>query len=69
MAGAIAGAAGAAFHSPLLFAQPKAAGAKRLTLLHLTDTHAQLETHPEYLPGMERMESGTEPAHILDRAV
>lgn len=24
---------------------------KRLTLLHFTDTHAQLETHPEYLPG------------------
>src|SRR5262245_4914252 len=23
---------------------------KRLTLLHFTDTHAQLETHPEYLP-------------------
>ena len=26
-------------------------GGKRLTLLHFTDTHAQLETHPEYLPG------------------
>lgn len=26
-------------------------GAKRVTLLHVTDTHAQLETHPEYLPG------------------
>src|SRR6185437_4610174 len=26
-------------------------GPKRLTLLHLTDTHATLETHPEYLPG------------------
>jgi 2',3'-cyclic-nucleotide 2'-phosphodiesterase (5'-nucleotidase family) len=24
---------------------------KRATLLHFTDTHAQLETHPEYLPG------------------
>jgi 2',3'-cyclic-nucleotide 2'-phosphodiesterase (5'-nucleotidase family) len=24
---------------------------KRLTILHFTDTHAQLETHPEYLPG------------------
>ena len=24
---------------------------KRMTLLHFTDTHAQLETHPEYLPG------------------
>ena len=26
-------------------------GTKRVTLLHLTDTHATLETHPEYLPG------------------
>jgi S-sulfosulfanyl-L-cysteine sulfohydrolase len=24
---------------------------KRVTLLHVTDTHAQLETHPEYVPG------------------
>ncbi len=24
---------------------------KRLTILHFTDTHAQIETHPEYLPG------------------
>lgn len=24
---------------------------KRVTLLHFTDTHAQLETHPDYLPG------------------
>jgi sulfur-oxidizing protein SoxB len=24
---------------------------KRVTLLYFTDTHAQLETHPEYLPG------------------
>ena len=24
---------------------------KRCTLLHVTDTHAQLETHPEYMPG------------------
>lgn len=24
---------------------------RRVTLLHFTDTHAQLETHPEYLPG------------------
>jgi S-sulfosulfanyl-L-cysteine sulfohydrolase len=24
---------------------------KRVTLLHFADTHAQLETHPEYLPG------------------
>ena len=32
-------------------AQPyQAVDGKRLTLLHFTDTHAQLETHPEYLP-------------------
>ena len=24
---------------------------KHVTLLHFTDTHAQLETHPEYMPG------------------
>lgn len=24
---------------------------KKVTLLHVTDTHAQLETHPEYVPG------------------
>jgi hypothetical protein len=40
MAGAVAGATGAALSS-------------RLTLLHLTDTHAQLETHPEYMPGQD----------------
>ena len=51
MAGAVAGAAGAVLGSPSLIAQSRARGAKRLTLLHLTDTHAQLETHPEYLPG------------------
>jgi len=27
------------------------AAGKSVTLLHFTDTHAQLETHPEYLPG------------------
>ncbi len=26
---------------------------KRVTLLHFTDTHGQLETHPEYLPGAD----------------
>lgn len=32
--------------------RPRLPGAgKRVTLLHFTDTHAQLETHPEYLPG------------------
>jgi len=51
MAGVIAGAAGSAFGSSDLFAQTEPSGPKRLTLLHLTDTHATLETHPEYLPG------------------
>ena len=33
-------------------ARPAQSGdGKRVTLLHFTDTHAQLETHPEYLPG------------------
>lgn len=45
----------AAAISPLLgyraFGQSRG---KRLTLLHLTDTHAQLETHWEYLPGGRR---------------
>ena len=36
----------------LAVARPDQAGdGKRVTLLHFTDTHAQLETHPEYLPG------------------
>lgn len=30
---------------------PAPSAQKRVTLLHVTDTHAQLETHPEYLPG------------------
>ena len=50
LTGALAGAAGVP-----LGRGPAAArgvgGGKRLTLLHVTDTHAQLETHPEYLPG------------------
>ena len=33
------------------FAQSPPGRGKRLTLLHLTDTHAQLETHWEYMPG------------------
>jgi len=32
-------------------ASDETADARRVTLLHLTDTHAQLEAHPEYLPG------------------
>ena len=31
--------------------EPRDHGDKRVTLLHFTDTHAQLETHAEYLPG------------------
>jgi S-sulfosulfanyl-L-cysteine sulfohydrolase len=31
--------------------EPSDQGDKRVTLLHFTDTHAQLETHAEYLPG------------------
>ena len=48
VAGAFAGAATLAI-SQNAFSAPT--GRKRLTLLHLTDTHAQLETHWEYLPG------------------
>jgi 2',3'-cyclic-nucleotide 2'-phosphodiesterase (5'-nucleotidase family) len=33
------------------YAIAKDEDSRRLTLLHVTDTHAQLETHPEYLPG------------------
>ena len=49
MAGAVAGAASAAFSTTALAAESPRE--KRVTLLHLTDTHATLETHPEYLPG------------------
>ncbi len=31
---------------------PKIDG-KRLTILHFTDSHAQIETHPDYLPGVD----------------
>lgn len=46
-------AAGAAYLSLAGGARAESAkpGRRRLTLLHVTDTHAQLETHPEYLPG------------------
>ncbi len=33
------------------YAIAKNEDSRRLTLLHVTDTHAQLETHSEYLPG------------------
>jgi 2',3'-cyclic-nucleotide 2'-phosphodiesterase (5'-nucleotidase family) len=29
----------------------KVAGPRHVTFLHIADTHAQLETHPEYMPG------------------
>jgi S-sulfosulfanyl-L-cysteine sulfohydrolase len=38
---------GAAASQPAGQDQPE----RRITLLHFTDTHAQLETHPEYVPG------------------
>lgn len=48
-------AIGGAVSTPNLAAAPapndRIREGKRLTLLHFTDTHAQLETHPEYLPG------------------
>ena len=47
-------------------ARPDQSGdGKRVTLLHFTDTHAQLETHPEYLPGAKpeiQMMGGSMPA-------
>jgi len=39
--------------APNVAADPLPDG-KRITLLHFTDSHAQLETHPEYLPGANR---------------
>ncbi len=35
------------------FGMATQAGARRCTLLHLTDTHGQLESHLEYMPGEE----------------
>ena len=51
--GAVASAASASLLSPAIASAATAVAGqtKRLTLLHLTDTHATLETHPEYLPG------------------
>jgi 2',3'-cyclic-nucleotide 2'-phosphodiesterase (5'-nucleotidase family) len=51
MAAAISGAACAALGPTSLIGQTTRTGGKRVRLLHLTDTHATLETHPEYLPG------------------
>ncbi len=46
---------------------------KKLTLLHLTDTHAQLETHWEYMPGQARIiaqrESRSRAIDLPDRAL
>ncbi len=43
---------GLGLSKPALASGRKFAGeGRRVTLLHFTDTHAQLETHPEYLPG------------------
>lgn len=49
VAGACAAATGLIFEKSGLALPPSRD--KRVTLLHLTDTHAQLETHWEYLPG------------------
>ena len=35
--------------------KPEKVDGKRVTLLHFTDSHAQLETHLDYLPGRPRM--------------
>jgi 2',3'-cyclic-nucleotide 2'-phosphodiesterase (5'-nucleotidase family) len=51
-AGAFAISCGSAIRAAA--SQPAPAGQgqdKRVTLLYFTDTHAQLETHPEYVPG------------------
>src|SRR5664280_2541300 len=32
-------------------APAKAPAGRHVTFLHIADTHAQLETHPEYMPG------------------
>ncbi len=46
----LAGAAALALgHGTAAAAEPRSL--KHLTLLHISDTHAQLETHPEYMPG------------------
>ena len=54
---AAAGVASAAFGRRWVSAETAgathAASERRVTLLHFTDTHAQLETHPEYLPGAD----------------
>jgi len=48
---AIGAGAPAAGVAPANMPQGNSPTGKRVTLLHFTDTHAQLETHPEYLPG------------------
>jgi 2',3'-cyclic-nucleotide 2'-phosphodiesterase (5'-nucleotidase family) len=49
VSGLCAGAASFGFQGPRA-AYATQGGGKRLTLLHITDTHAQLETHWEYMP-------------------
>ncbi len=55
MTSASLSAIGLGLSSPAIAVANRLAGGagagKRVTLLHFTDTHAQLETHPEYLPG------------------
>lgn len=51
LAATSAGLASAALEPIASAAPDEQAQPKRLTLLHFADIHAQLETHPEYLPG------------------
>ncbi len=44
-------AAAALLTSGLAAAEPSEPALKHITLLHISDTHAQLETHPELMPG------------------
>lgn len=49
--GLAAGGFGAVAIDCAIASEPALQDDKRVTLLPFTDTHAQLETHPEYLPG------------------
>lgn len=47
----LAVAAGALSCASISAPRPTPLPERRVTLLHIADTHAQLETHPEYIPG------------------
>lgn len=56
LVGALAAAVPACAHStstPMAKTAGTTRTEKTVTLLHIADTHAQLETHPEYMPGEE----------------